>query len=210
MRSAARYRSIGDGILVCTSQIKGAGSGLWSSTHFKTNEPITWYDGILLQQRRISGQDLKLGTDSQTHYRAVKGMDMVIDGLRGSDRNILGRGGGSIINHWPERANCRYQDSRSDNLRMICSSDGVCYEIPATIIIATRPILPKEEFFIDYGQGVRRFQWWRQLQSGLYILCVEKVRSKFHFLTVISDPEPQAINYSIPDFPSPQEATKGK
>jgi hypothetical protein len=68
---------------------------------------VTWYDGVLRWATRLVDQKCGHYFD-KTHWRAVQGMDMVIQGLRSEgDGNLTGRGGGSIINHELELQNCK-------------------------------------------------------------------------------------------------------
>ena len=146
---------------------------MWTTRSFKTDEPITWYDGnILVHQRRIAGEWNGNNFSDKTHFRSIQGMDMAIDGLKISDGPLLGRGGGSFINHLPERANCRYSNSKSDKLERFCPEDNNTYEVAASILIATRPVFPKEELFINYGHGVQKFLWWQSNQQGAFALLL--------------------------------------
>jgi len=99
--------------------------------------------------------DQKSGVyDNKTHWRAVQGMDMVIQGLRSDgDGHLTGRGGGSIINHDLERQNCKLVNS-SAFVSMWCESDHLFHRIVAVVVEATREIAANEELYCDYGSGV--------------------------------------------------------
>ena len=61
--------TIGHGIAIRTSMIKGAGRGLFSERSFVAGEVITYYDGDLIYTRRCTAYK----SNSRTHFRAVRG-----------------------------------------------------------------------------------------------------------------------------------------
>ena len=126
---------------------------MFTSRSFAKGSVVTWYDGVLLWAARVLDQ--KSGVyDNKTHWRAVQGMDMVIQGLRSDgDGHLTGRGGGSIINHDLERQNCKLVNS-SAFVNMWCESDHLFHRIVAVVVEATREIAANEELYCDYGSGV--------------------------------------------------------
>jgi len=146
---------IGSGVEIAPSliSIDGSGSGLFTTTPFKKGVIVSWYDGVLLWATRLL--DKKRGQYHQkTHWRAVQGMDMVIQGLRSEgDGFLTGRGGGSIINHSLQRQNCRLMNS-NQRINMWCESDHLMYNVVAVVVEATRDIAANEELYCDYGSGV--------------------------------------------------------
>ena len=132
---------------------EGSGCGLFTSVPFEKGAIVTWYDGVLRWATRVVDQKRGHYLD-KTHWRAVQGMDMVIQGLRSEgDGNLAGRGGGSIINHDLTLQNCKLVNSSQD-IRMWCESDHMFYQIAATVVEATRHINAFEELYCDYGSGV--------------------------------------------------------
>ena len=146
---------IGSGVEIAPSliQIDGSGCGLFTSRRFPKGSVVTWYDGVLLWATRVLDQKRGKYND-KTHWRAVQGMDMVIQGLRSvGDGDLTGRGGGSIINHDLDRQNCKIMNS-SHHILMWCESDHLFHRIVAVVIEATRDIEAFEELYCDYGSGV--------------------------------------------------------
>ena len=146
---------VGSGVEIAPSLISsdGSGCGLFTTRPFRKGSFVTWYDGVLLWATRLL--DKKRGEyHHKTHWRAVQGMDMVIQGLRSEGDGLLtGRGGGSIINHNLQRQNCRLANSKH-RIDMWCESDHLMYNVVAVVVEATRDIAANEELYCDYGSGV--------------------------------------------------------
>jgi hypothetical protein len=171
--------SLGHGVVVQRSTLRGAGLGLFAARDFASNAVITEYDGIIVGWKdalhsRNSGK--------HSHIRSLSSQHSAIDGARFPVRNI---GGGSFINHQPKSSsNATFIVNDKYNRGLIRSSKGLyggaCVEFNQSsnqfsssdelqeclhdsthiLIKATRPIAKGDEIFVNYGRG-----YWKHDQS---------------------------------------------
>lgn len=116
--------TVGNGVAVKESTIKGSGLGLFATWAFRSSDIITEYAGP-----RISTSQAKQRS-VQTHLKRLA-PGVIINGLRTPKK---GAGGGSFANHSAE-PNARFHD---DNNSMW--------------LRATKVIKPGEEILISYGR----------------------------------------------------------
>jgi hypothetical protein len=108
------------------STIIGAGKGLFADRCYKRGEHIVFYSGTYVDDRCLEG-DRVLQISAR----------VCIEGA-GACRSPVNRG--DLINHQPQRENCRFAYCNASPKRLKLVS-----------IIATRDIRASEEFLIDYG-----------------------------------------------------------
>lgn len=103
----------------------------------------------------LSNQPLELVSvgnnpaQSSSHFKRLRyaGADVVIDGLRGTTTNTIGRGGGSLCNHH-DQPNAKLDDDKSRaRMWMPGFAEG---PLPMVLVVATRRIVVGEEVFVNY------------------------------------------------------------
>ena len=108
------------------STIRGAGKGLFSDRNYAKGERVTFYSGTYSDDPNLEGDRVIEITKK-----------LSIDG-GGKCRIECSRG--DLINHDPDRANCRYAWSPVGPKKL-----------KLVHIITMRDVRSGEEFFIDYG-----------------------------------------------------------
>ena len=141
--------ALGEGIVVRSATIPSQGFGLFSTKKFERRDPVTWYDGFVVPKEDLWTEFLLYQPGS--HTLTLDGSDYAVQGLQ---QPVNGWGAGSFINHRPvDLANCEYIVLSPKNHRLKYSLpplDVDDQEFPMCVIVATRDIMPGEEFFCDY------------------------------------------------------------
>lgn len=108
------------------STIKGAGMGLFADKDYDKGERVTFYSGTYSDNPTLEG-------DRVIQITKILSID-------GDGRCRMECSRGDLINHDPDRANCRYA----------WSSVGP-KKLKLVHIVTKRRVLQGEEFLIDYG-----------------------------------------------------------
>lgn len=161
-RTAENAASICNGIEVRESTLPNAGLGAFACIRFAVHEYVTEYDGEIIdwdeaKERRSRGRD-------GTHIVRLELGHAAIDGK--NVQNELGRGAASFINDPIDkgRVNCKLVRthclkgvSRSSSVAQspakvnTRSSASTVHNLQRCFAVATKPICPGDELFIDYG-----------------------------------------------------------
>ena len=124
--------TIGHGLIVSTSNIPGAGRGLFAAMDFIKGDVITIYDGEHIDKGEACRRKVK------THMASICSQ-CVIDGLK---EPIHGRGGGSFVND-PQTRMMRNAEFRRVDEGYKCN-----YGVN---LVAIRPIFSGDEIYASYG-----------------------------------------------------------
>ena len=152
-RDAAQgFASLGNGIEYRLSSIPDSGDGLFVTRNFKKGEAINWYDGDLKHVLKIIGKvNLKVNASKEwSHWRSVPELDFDIRGIKRGYGAFCGRGGGSLINHFPEKQNCAFRNG-TKTLSMFCEDDFQWWPVRPTLVFAIVDVFEGDELFVDYG-----------------------------------------------------------
>ena len=124
--------TVGDGLSVRRSTIPNAGNGLFAERDFARGTVITKYDGPIAMVPSV----LPSG-DETTHWASLM-RGFVVQGLR---TPVVGRGGGSFMNHVPRGANATF-----------VKNDAAEHPFYGIYVKATRNIRKGDEIFLTYGK----------------------------------------------------------
>ncbi len=124
--------TVGDGLSVRRSTIPNAGNGLFADRDFPRGTVITKYDGPIAMVPSV----LPFG-DETTHWASLM-RGFVVQGLR---TPVVGRGGGSFMNHVPRGANATF-----------VRNDAAEHPYYGIYVKAKRNIRKGDEIFLTYGK----------------------------------------------------------
>lgn len=152
-----RLPTIGDGLVLLTSGIKGAGYGLFTTMYHERGSLVTFYDGKILTY-----QEAKKHTKEETsHMRALFPMRYTIRGDQLEDGRIIkserdgplliGHGGGAWINDPISDPNFNinvvfdWLDVNRDPFELNVDKKII-------VLVAIKNITPFSEIFVSYGE----------------------------------------------------------
>ena len=143
---------MGNGIALRLSSIPDSGDGLFVTQDFKKGESITWYDGDLKHVLKVIGKvNLQSSASKEwSHWRSVPELDFVIRAIKRGCGAFSGRGGGSLINHLPEKQNCAFRNG-TKAITMFCEDDFQWWPVRPTLVFAIVDVFEGDELFVDYG-----------------------------------------------------------
>ena len=124
--------TVGDGLSVRRSTIPTAGNGLFADRDFARGSVITKYDGPIAMVPSVLP-----AADAMTHWASLM-RGLVVQGLR---RPILGRGGGSFMNHVPRGANATF-----------VKNDAAEHPYYGIYVKARRNVAKGDEILLTYGR----------------------------------------------------------
>ena len=133
----ALLATIGDGVHVAPSTIRGAGLGLFASRAFATRSYITGYHGELID-KKIARLCVERGVGTHIISRH-HGLD-ALDGLE--TPATRGIAAGSFVNHHPT----------SPNSEFILTGPNINNPPTIKVLQATCPISEGQEIFVSYGK----------------------------------------------------------
>lgn len=149
-------------ILVKTSTINipTAGFGLFAGTQFRKGEFVTEFDGELIDRktavfRRQCGVDTHIVSASHTE---------LIDGIKITEKNFHGRGGGSFANADKKEKNCKIVKiavvARGGNVEPRAPVECPEGWTPShrVFLVALKEIARGSEILTDYGQNYWKFR----------------------------------------------------
>jgi SET domain-containing protein len=142
------YR-IGAGVAVLRSYIPGAGMGLFAARPFRRGEPITQFDGTIVDA--ATARAYRNSEAHLSHARTRWAQREVIDGLR---VGVAGRGGASLANDAGYTPGGRYDGGRNNSKFVEHDIGGVDRII---YLAAVRDIAAGEEITVSYGND-----YWRR------------------------------------------------
>ena len=130
-----KYATVGHGVDVRSSRLKGGGQGLFASQPYKTNDDITFMAGTLL--RHATCKDLQ--GHRRAYLRTLMGQDMVLDGIPCKDLTER-QGAASAANDAEPYNNAFFKETFING------------HVPICLLVAKCDVAIGDEIFVSYGK----------------------------------------------------------